>query len=427
MAQERVAVVGHVPRDPEGVWAVLRDFGGAWHPAMAWVRAERGAKGALVRAFGVAGEATVYCEQRVWFSDSGRALAYRHLQGIRDVERYDARVAVTPAEGGSTVTWTAELTAPAALAPEIADGTRAIFKMGIAALGGVAAAGVPAWQAPPAVGVADIRLDGVPHLALSVTPDLGRDTLCLFLHGIGGGRWNWQAQLRAVGGVMRAAALDLRGYGDSALGPGQSTVEDYCADILRVAKVLGARRLVLCGLSYGSWIATSFAMRHPQMVAGLVLSGGCTGMSEAGEQERTAFRQAREVPLNAGQSPADFAPAVVSVLAGPSITPEARAELLATMAAVPAATYRDALSCFTNPRERFDFARLDMPVLLMTGAQDRLAPPHEIAAVALRIRDQAEMPDVQFEVIAGAGHVCNVEAPDDYNSHLLPFLQRLTQ
>ena len=52
-----------------------------------------------------------------------------------------------------------------------------------------------------------------PRLALSVTPDIGRDTLCLFLHGIGGGRVNWLEQLRAVGGVMRAAALDLRGMG----------------------------------------------------------------------------------------------------------------------------------------------------------------------------------------------------------------------
>jgi hypothetical protein len=48
-----------------------------------------------------------------------------------------------------------------------------------------------------------------------------------------------------------------------------------------------------------------------------VLSGGCTGMSEAGPDEREAFRVSREVPLNAGQVPADFAPAVVKVLAGP--------------------------------------------------------------------------------------------------------------
>ena len=59
-------------------------------------------------------------------------------------------------------------------------------------------------------------------------------------------------------------------------------MDGYCADILRVAKVLGARRLVLVGLSYGAWIATSFAMRHSDTLAGLVLSGGCTGMSEAG-------------------------------------------------------------------------------------------------------------------------------------------------
>ena len=77
--------------------------------------------------------------------------------------------------------------------------------------------------------------------------------------------------------------------------------------------------------------------------------------------------------MNAGRVPADFAPVAVKVLAGPDIVPEARAALLVTMAAVPAATYRDALTCFTNRRERFDFARLTMPALLMTGEHDRLA------------------------------------------------------
>jgi pimeloyl-ACP methyl ester carboxylesterase len=263
-------------------------------------------------------------------------------------------------------------------------------------------------------------------LALTVTTDLGQDTLCLFLHGIGGGRTNWVDQLQTVGTVMRAAAPDLRGYGGSTLGPRQSTVDDYCADILRVAEKLGAKRLVLVGLSYGSWIATSFAMRHPEMLAGLVLSGGCTGMSEAGPDEREAFRVSREVPLNAGQVPADFAPAVVKVLAGPDASDETCRMLLDSMAAIPAATYRDALVCFTNPLERFDFAKLSMPVLLMTGEHDRLAPPSEIRGVAGRIWDTAPRPDVRFEVIPGAGHVCNVEKPGVYNRHLLAFLGRLT-
>jgi len=148
-------------------------------------------------------------------------------------------------------------------------------------------------------------------------------------------------------------------------------------------------------------------------------------MSEAGPDEREAFRVSREVPLNAGQVPADFAPAVVKVLAGPDASEATRQTLFDSMAAIPAATYRDALNCFTNPLERFDFAKLTMPVLMMTGEHDRLAPPQEIRGIAGRIWDAAPRPDVRFEVIPGAGHVCNVEKPVAYNRHLLSFLGRL--
>lgn len=428
MGRDVVQVQGHVPQAPDDVWSVLRDFCGRWHPWIATMREERGAKAARIRAFTVAGEDTVYREQQTYFSDSDRVLGYTHLEGIRGCEAYDARVTVTPAEGGgSHVGWTATVRAPAGRLGEICDGTKAVFEAGIAALGQLCAPVVRATEPEPKppVPVETVIFDDLPRLALSVTPDPGDGRLCLFLHGIGGARSNWDDQLRSAGSVMRAAALDLRGYGESTLGPRQSTVDDYCADILRVAEKLGARRLVLVGLSYGSWIATSFAMRHPAMLDALVLSGGCTGMSEAGPDEREAFRVSREVPLNAGQTPADFAPAVVRVLAGPGAAGDVRQRLYDSMAAIPAATYRDALLCFTNPLERFDFSRLTMPVLMMTGAHDRLAPPAEIRGVAGRIWDLAPQPDVRFEVIAGAGHVCNVEAPEAYDRPLLELLGRL--
>ena len=66
-----------------------------------------------------------------------------------------------------------------------------------------------------------------------------------------------------------------------------------------------------------------------------------------------------------------------------------------------------------------------MPVLMMTGQYDRLAPPSEIRAVAGRIFDQAQPADVRFEVVEGAGHVCNVEAPHVYGRQLLEFLARV--
>lgn len=426
MSHDVVQVQGHLPQAPDDIWQVLRDFCGLWHPWIATLHEERGPKGARIRAFTVSGEDTLYREQQTYLSDSDRVLGYTHLQGIKQCEAYNARVTVTPAEdGGCHVGWTATVQASAARLLDICNGTRAVFEAGIAALAQITPVSRRISPLPGPVALESLFSDNPPRLALTVTPDLGDDRLCLFLHGIGGGRSNWADQLRVVGGVMRAAALDLRGYGDSRLGPLQSTVDDYCADILRVAEKLGAKRLVLTGLSYGAWIATSFAMRHPDMLEALVLSGGCTGMSEAGPEEREAFRVSREVPLNAGQTPADFAPAVVKVLASPGARDAVLEKLFASMSAIPAATYRDALSCFTNPLERFDFARLTMPVLMMTGEHDRLAPPAEIRGVAGRIWDSAPRPDVRFEVIAGAGHVCNLEAPEAYARPLIDLLRRL--
>lgn len=425
MVRETVHVIGKVAARPDAVWAVARDFCGAWHPGLATITAERGPQGEVIRRFTAHGEDTVYREQLIYMSDSDHSLAYTHLQGIRGVDRYTARLTVTPADDGTLINWSAEISAPAARAAEIAQGTRPIFQAGIDALAKAAGS----WPTPnlPDPAPAPLHttvLPGTPQLALTHTP-AKPGPLLLFLHGIGGARGNWNRQLQVTGALTQAAALDLRGYGDSSLGFRQSDVDDYCEDILRVAAHFGAEKLILCGLSYGSWIATSFAMRHPERLAGLILSGGCTGMSEAGPEEREAFRVSREVPLDAGQTPADFAPAVVNIIAGPNATDATRAELLTSMSSIPAATYRDALRCFTNPLERFDFTRLTMPVLMMTGEHDRLAPPAEIRGVAGRITDAAPRADVRYETIADAGHVCNVAQPAAYNRPLLDFLRRV--
>ncbi len=439
MPLKTIACSATSPRKPDVIWALVRDFCAPWHPAVETMRREIDAHGGLVRAFTVEGEDAVYRERLTWVSDSLRTMAYTHLEGIAGVEAYDGQLRVSGTEdGGSVIEMTARVQAPSPRADEIARGTEAIFDAGLAeivSLAGRAEAPL-AETAPPhasmphaSMGVETVILPGPPRLALSVTPKrpglpTGNDTLCVFLHGIGGNRDNWQRQLETVGPVCRAAALDLRGYGDSALGAAQSTVDDYCDDILRVRAALGARKLILCGLSYGAWIATSFAMRHPDALAGLVLSGGCTGMSEANAEEREAFRSSREQPLDQGLSPRDFAPGVVDVIAGPQASEAVREDLLASMGQISVDTYRDALECFTNPLEKFDFSRIDMPTLLVTGEFDRLAPPTEIRSVAERIREDSPRPDVRFEVIEGVGHVCNLEAPGRYDRLLLDVIDR---
>lgn len=429
MARHRVKSIARSDAPAAAAWSVLRDFCAPWHPLVATMTRELTPNGHLVRAFTVAGEDAVYRERLTWFSDSDRSMAYTHVAGIEGVERYVARLEVLEKEQGCEIVMSAELSAEEPRAGRIAEGTQAIFDMGTAEAARLAQAAPPQDRFPARAGgaVPEIGtrfIDGTPRLAVSHVPGPSQD-LCLFLHGIGGNRANWNGQLSALAGRHAAAAMDLRGYGDSAPGTAQSTVDDHCDDILRVADALGAGRLVLCGLSFGAWIATTFATRYPDRLAGLVLAGGCTGMSEASDGVRNGFRAARLGPLDEGRTPADFADEVVGVIAGPDAGDALRAALRASMAAIRPATYRDAVNCFTSPAERFDFAQFSMPVLMMTGAHDRLAPPAEIGNVARRIHAAAAVPDVRFEVLAGVGHVCNLEAPSAFDGPLSVLLDRV--
>jgi pimeloyl-ACP methyl ester carboxylesterase len=404
-----VHIQGEVAASAGAVWIIARDFCGLWHPALETVTAEQGG---MVRRFTVKGEDAVYREQLTYISDSDKTYTYKHLEGICDVENYDASFTVTAIDSEHCrIDWRAKIDAPEPRATEIVAGTGFVFQMGIDEIRKL----VPR----------QIILTGTPAIALT-SAGKPSDTLCLFLHGIGGARGNWAKQLPIAAQYMQSAAMDLRGYGGSGLGDRPSTVDDYCEDILRAMLQLSAKRVVLCGLSFGSWIATSFAMRNPEKLAGLILSGGCTGMSEASVEERDRFRNARVVPLNEGKTPKDLANAVVNVIASPHATEATRMELFNSMAAIPVATYRDALQCFTQPREKFDFSKFTMPVLFVTGEHDLLATPTEIRGVSQRFHEAASNPNVRFEVLAGAGHVCNVEAPEAYNVLLKTFLNGLS-
>ena len=273
-----------------------------------------------------------------------------------------------------------------------------------------------------------MRPDGGRALSCLATPKAlaAPETLVLCLHGIGGLAENWRPQMESLGQRFPIAALDMRGYGHSPLGLRPAGIDDLCEDIRASAAAFSARRLILVGLSLGSWLATSFAMRHPDLLAGLVLAGGCTGMSEAPAPTRKAFLASRLTPLNAGQTPADFAPEVVKIITGPKAGRDTKAALSASMASIPPEAYRDALITFANPTEKFDFTRIPCPVLMMTGAHDRLAPPDEIKGVAERIfTAQTRRADVRFELLEGAGHVCNLEQPQAFNRHLDTFLTRI--
>ncbi len=391
------------PVPAQVLWYLVRDFYDDWHPVMAWCKQEPD----NVRRFGVDGESTIYREQLIYHSDDETTYRYKMLDGIADLGSYTAALVVEPTANGCIVIWAAEIEASPERAEHIATGTEAIFQMGLDTLNTL----VTEQQL-----IETIILPDWPKLALDVA---GQGELCLFLHGIGGNRTNWQGQLKALGPICQSVALDLRGYGESGLGPDDLTVEKVVADIERIMAHFEVSKIHLVGLSLGSWLAACFSHLRPEKIASLTLCAGSTGMSEADQSERDRFINFRLKPMEAGLTPSEIAEAIVEQISGPQTTSTTKAILMKSMQNLDRLAYLNALRCFLNPPFKIGFEQFVFPTLFIAGQYDKLASPDEMMGVANRV------PNATFVEVAGAGHLINLDKPTEFNTVLSDFLAKI--
>lgn len=359
------------------------------------------------RRFGMPGEDGAYVEQLTNFDPGERLFEYKMLEGIDGIDSYRGSAFVESlGDGESLVVWQAQIEAPEGIWERVAAGTEAVFKAGLDELEKIMAHALT-------IKTEMIETDGEPTLAVDTA---GAGELMLFLHGIGGNRANWHSQLNGLSLAYQTAALDFRGYGKSELGEQEVDVANQLEDILRVMAHFKAETVHLVGLSYGSWLAACFAQTHPDKIKTLTLCAGSTGMSEASDEERKRFEELRLKPMEAGQTPAEIAPAVVEALSGPESTAESRQSLHDSMVSIPRETYVAALRCFLNPPYKINFEAFDFPTLFIAGEHDRLASPAEMGGVAKRV------PNSELAVIPGAGHLINIEKPSAFNLELSTWL-----
>ncbi|MFL0670237.1 MAG: alpha/beta fold hydrolase [Erythrobacter sp.] len=243
----------------------------------------------------------------------------------------------------------------------------------------------------------------------------GAGETLLFLHGIGGNARNWAAQLDHFAGRYQAAAWDARGYGMS--GGAVGRFAQFADDAAAVIDALGAPAHVV-GLSMGGRIALDLAHRYRDRVRSLTLANTSAGSPETAAPEKVAaFLAARLKPLlEEGLTPADIAETIVSAIAGPNIAPEAREALLESHRLLHKEGYIAAMRAVTGFTEFPDFAVIDVPTLVITASEDRVAPPAHARMMARTI------PGARLVEIAGAGHISNLEAPEAFNTALGKFL-----
>jgi pimeloyl-ACP methyl ester carboxylesterase len=115
----------------------------------------------------------------------------------------------------------------------------------------------------------------------------------LFVHSLGGNGGQWALQLDHLRRSRRAAALDLRGHGDSdPADDGDYSIAALAGDVAAAADQLGLRRFVLAGHSLGGSVAIEYAGRHPERVAGLLLVDPNGDQSRIPKKEAASFLRA---------------------------------------------------------------------------------------------------------------------------------------
>ncbi len=239
------------------------------------------------------------------------------------------------------------------------------------------------------------------------------DTI-LLVHGHPFDRTMWSPQVaHATAAGWRVVVPDLRGYGETTVVPGATTLETFARDAVALLDHLGVDAFVLGGLSMGGQIAMELVRLFPHRVRGLLLADtSSTAETDAGKAERNAV--ADRLIAGGDEGMVGYAEELLPRMVAPVTLTERRAvadHVLAMMRATPAV---GAAAALRGRAERPDYdatlAALTMPTLVVVGDDDTYTP------VAEARRMHEIVPGSSLVVVDGTGHLPNLERPDEFNA-----------
>ena len=235
--------------------------------------------------------------------------------------------------------------------------------------------------------------------------------VCL-IHAFPMNRTMWKAEISALSDRYTIFAPDLPGFGQSPVSPGWR-IEAVADNIIRTANANGFGDFGVIGLSMGTYAAFEIHRQAPGRVRFLVLANGRARADSAEERaSRTALIDAvGERGLVA------LSDAVLPRLLGERPSSAFRETV---QRAIDAGTVEGVSHAIEALRDRRDSAvmlgDIRCPTLVIAGGRDPITPSAECQELAHAI-DGA-----RFREIPEAGHLSNLENPEEFRRTLEAFL-----
>lgn len=236
---------------------------------------------------------------------------------------------------------------------------------------------------------------------------------------------NYRANVEAL--VDAGAQLilwDYRGHGKSD-SPQEASAYHFDQILDDLGRVLDwaapGKAAILGGLSFGGLASLHFAYRNPERICGLLLIDSGPGFKNPDAQAKWEATVEKTASYLDSKGPVAFVESrAAATLIG------LKPELSAAQAAGRAIGAQDAVGlahfarhvAATAPPIIDELAEIDVPALVMIGEMDK---PYLRAAEVMTAR----LPHAKRHTIAGAGHIVNIEARDDFNAAAAAFIRQV--
>jgi 3-oxoadipate enol-lactonase len=237
----------------------------------------------------------------------------------------------------------------------------------------------------------------------------GAGPAVVFLHGASLDHRLWDPELEEFAGELRCIAPDLRNHGATRwLEPGEIiTVADHAADVAGLLNVLEIRAAHVVGLSLGGMVAYQLALDHPEKVLSLATLGAPASI-RAGALINLLLR-AHAAWTYRGLSARDREPYARRATWAARST-AGKEYLRRNARGIDLPRFRPVWEGVLTYRLAERLPGLRVPALVMSGAKDRNLRQCRAAAKLI--------PGARLEVIGGAGHLLNLDAPAEVHGLL---------
>ena len=246
----------------------------------------------------------------------------------------------------------------------------------------------------------------------------------LLVHGLGASVATWRDNIDPLSTRFRVYAVDLPGHGDSDKPDIDYAPEAMVDYVVRLIEGLGIRRPAIVGNSVGGALGLMTALRHPDLLSGLVLvDSGSLGKEVSTYVRLVSLPLLGEFLESSRVGGTRFM--LHSVFHDPRFATQELVEELYRSRRMPGAkeavvrVIRNTVNLM-GVRSRYvllgDLARLTVPTIVVWGAQDQIFP------VSHAHQASRSAPGLGLQVFDRCGHWPHMEKASEFNALVLEFL-----